>query len=126
MEQAPTGILDAIWPVVAPFLTPELVGAVAITLAATHAAKIGAEAFWPVVTEKAARWRAFCAGASIAIGTVAGVVTWALTAAAWPVVPIVALGSGPLWRLARALLPDRVSSAFLTSTDRRFRRKEEP
>lgn len=125
-QAAPTGVLDAIWPVIAPALTPELIGAIAVTLAATYAAKIGAEALWPVVTEKAARWRAFCAGASIAIGAVAGLVTWALTSATWPTVPIVALGSGPLWRLAQVLLPARVTRAFLTATDRRYRRKEEP
>lgn len=123
-QTAPTGVLDAIWPVVAPALTPEIIGAIAVTLAATHAAKILAEAYWPDVTGRAARWRAFCASTSLAIGTVVGLVTWALTAATWPVVPIVAVGSGPIWRLLQALLPARVTDAFLTATDRRYRRKD--
>lgn len=122
-QTAPSGVLDAIWPVVAPVMTPELMGAVGITLAATHAVKILAELFWPPVFSTAARWRAFCAGTSITVGLLVGLATWAATSATWPVVPIVALGSGPLWRIAQVLLPAKVSDAFLTATDRRYRRE---
>lgn len=126
MEQTatPSGLLEAIWPVVSAALTPELVGAVAVTLAATHIVKILAEHWLPHVTDSAAHWRAFSAAASVAIGTAAGLVTWLLTDAGWFVVPIVALGSGPVWRLLQAFVPERVYKAFLTSTDRRYRRKE--
>lgn len=125
MEQtaAPDGLMDALWPVVASALTPELVGAVAVTLAGTHLVKILAEYWLDRVTDTAAHWRAFCASASVVIGTASGLVTWLLTSAGWFVVPIVALGSGPAWRLLQALLPARVSSAFLTTTDRKYRRK---
>lgn len=122
MQQTPTGLMDALWPVVSAALTPELVGAVAVTLAATHLVKVMAEHFAPQVTDTAAHWRAFCASASVVIGTVAGLATWALTDAAWYIVPIVALGSGPVWRLLQAFVPTRVCSAFLTATDRKYRR----
>lgn len=122
-EPAPTGLMDALWPVVSAALTPELVGAVAVTLAATHLVKVMAEHWAPQVTDTPAHWRAFCAATSVVIGTLAGIVTWALTAAGWFVVPIVALGSGPIWRLLQAFVPARVCSAFLTSTDRKHRRQ---
>lgn len=122
--RAPRGIWDAIWPVVGPALTPEMVGAVAVTLAATHAAKILAEAYAPHVTVKATRWRAFCVSASLGIGAIVGLVTWWLTPATWPIVPIVALGSGPVWKIVQ-ILPGtrRVADVFLTPTDRKYRRK---
>lgn len=106
-------------------LTPELVGAVALTLAATHMAKILAEAWLEAVTSSARRWRAFSALASIGIGALAGTVAWIGTDAAWYIIPATAFGSGPAWRLAQVGVPDRFTRAFLTSTDRRFRRKGE-
>lgn len=123
MQQQPTGVMDALWPVVSSALTPELIGAVGVTLAATHLVKILAEYKIPQVTDTAPHWRAFCASASVVIGTVAGLATWALTDAGWFIVPIVALGSGPVWRLLQAFVPAKVCSAFLTSTDRKYRRK---
>lgn len=124
---APRTFMEALWPVVGPALTPELVGAVLVTLMATHAVKMLAEYRYPRVTESAPRWRAFCVSTSISIGALAGLVTWWLTAATWPIVPIVALGSGPAWRILQ-VLPGirRVSDVFLTPTDRRYRRKEAP
>lgn len=128
MEQItapPSGVWDALWPTVQPALTPELVGAMAVTLAATHSIKIIAEYRLPQVTDTAEHWRAFCASTSVAVGSLAGLITWMASDAPWAIVPMVALGSGPLWRLLQALLPKRISNAFLTATDRRYRRKEE-
>lgn len=127
MNDTPTGIMDAIWPVIGPALTPEMAGAIIVTLATTHAAKIIAEALAPHVTASAKRWRAFCASASLAIGAVVGLVTWLTTAATWPIVPIVAVCSGPAWVLVKALIPRRfahVKTAFLTATDRKYAPKE--
>lgn len=126
MEQtaAPTGVIDTLWPYVHAILTPELVGAVAVTLAGTHLVKIIAEHALPHVTDSAAHWRAFCASSSVVIGTASGLVTFLLTDAAWYLVPIVALGSGPAWRILQVLIPSRrLVDAFLTSTDRKYRRK---
>lgn len=106
-------------------LTPELVGAVVLTLAATHLTKILAEHWLDTVTESASRWRAFCAGASVLIGALVGTGAWVGTAAPWFIVPAVALGSGPAWRLAQTVLPAKVRRAFLTPTDRRYRGKGE-
>lgn len=119
---APRTFMDAIWPVVGPALTPELVGAVLFTLMATHAAKLLAEHWYPRVTQSASRWRAFCTAASLGIGTLTGLATWWLTAATWPIVPIVAVGSGPAWRILQ-VMPGikRVRHVFLTPTDRKYR-----
>jgi hypothetical protein len=114
-------VWEAVWPVIQPALTPELVGGVVVTLAGTHAVKIWAAAYYPSTTETLARWRAFCTATSVVIGTLAGTAIWALTPASWAAVPIVALVSGPIWRLAQALLPARVAAVFLTETDRCFR-----
>lgn len=121
-DSAPSGIMDIVWPVIAPALTPELVGAIAVTLGATHIAKLVVPHRFERVAKTASAWRAFCAGASVAIGAAAGLVAWALTAATWPIVPITAFLSGPIWRLAQALLPAKIADAFLTATDRRMRR----
>lgn len=123
----PTGIIDAIWPVIGPALTPQLVWPVIVTLAATHLSKILAEAWVPRVTQSAKTWRAFCASASVVLGAIAGSAAWLATSASWPVVPIVAFCSGPAWVLVKMLIPQRFShvrDAFLTATDRRYRRKE--
>lgn len=119
---APRTFTEAVWPVVGPALTPELVGAVLFTLMATHATKMLAEYRYPQVTESAPRWRAFCTAASLGIGALTGLATWALTDATWPIVPIVAVGSGPAWRILQ-VLPGikRVRHVFLTPTDRKYR-----
>lgn len=117
--------MDAIWPVIEPALSPELIGAILVTLFGTHLVKILAEHWLPDVTDTPAHWRAFCATASVAIGSASGLVTWWLTSATWPIVPIVALGSGPVWRLLQVLIPNqRIVDAFLTATDRKYRRKQ--
>jgi len=115
------GLTQTITATLAAIVTPELVGAVALTLAATHMVKVLAEAWLPAAAKTAARWRAFCATTSVLIGTLAGVAAWIGTAAPWYIVPAVAVGSGPAWRLAQAVLPARVRRAFLTATDRRLR-----
>lgn len=118
----PTTLWAAVWPVIAAALTPELVGAVIVTLAATHGIKVVAEWKIPRVTASARRWRGFCALTSMGVGGLAGALTWALTAASWPIIPIVAFGSGPVWRLATTLPGLKgTASVFLTATDRKYR-----
>lgn len=103
------------------FLTPELIGAVAVTLAGTHVAKILAEQWYPRATESAKRWRAFCAAVSLCIGALAGIGAWIGTDAPWYIAPAVAFGSGPAWSLARRMVPEKFRGVLLTATDRQFK-----
>lgn len=117
----PDGPWAAIWPVIQPALTPELVGGVVMTLFATHAVKVVAALVLPNVTITIERWRAFCTLASMIVGTIVGLVIWYMAHVGWAVIPIIALGSGPVWRLIQAFLPAKISSTFLTDTDRSFK-----
>jgi hypothetical protein len=117
----PTGLWDALWPVLQPALTAELVGGVAVTLFATHAVKVVAAVALPDVTLTLQRWRAFCTLASLITGSAVGLVIWSMVTVGWAVVPIIALGSGPIWRLTQAILPAKLADTFLTDTDRAFR-----
>ena len=123
--EPPGGVWEAIWPILQPALTPELVGGIVITLFATQAVKTVASLVIPKVTHSIERWRAFCTLASLITGTLVGVVVWTMSQVGWAVVPIIAIGSGPVWRLIQAFLPAKIASTFLTETDRHFRQEAE-
>ncbi len=118
MEQ----ITATAWQTLTGLLTPPLIGAVAVTLAGTHTAKIMAEQWYPRVTESARRWRAFCAAVSLSLGALAGIGAWIGADAPWYIIPAVAFGSGPAWSIARRAVPAKYRKVLLTSTDCKYRR----
>jgi len=115
-------ILETLWQTLEPALTPGLIAAVALTIAVTHYAKTVALHWRPDVAQTAARWRAFCATASVIVGALAGVAVW-LSGSPWWVVPVVAFGSGPVWRAARVVVPQTWRPLLETTADRQFSSK---
>lgn len=114
-------IWQTLWASLAPHITAGLIVAIALTLAATNFVKILATQWKPSVTTTAAHWRAFSATASVIVGGLSGGILWWAAHAHWWVVPVVAFGSGPIWRIASALAPESIKRAIETATDRKFR-----
>lgn len=137
MEQQPTGIWDALWPLigaavdaVTQVITVDLMitllaiaGAMVFTLFATHYAKIAAEHLFPKVTETATGWRLFCMAAAVIIGAIAGTAVWLIEGLPWWIIPMVAILPGVTWRLLREKLSAERRRALMTPTDRKHRRK---
>jgi hypothetical protein len=113
----PTGV---ILHAVAQAMTPETVLGIVMTLAITHSLKVITAATFPSVTTSLAKWRAFCTTLSVSVGTLVGSVIWI---AGGPVATLFACAflSGPAWRFALALAPERLSAALTTETDRSFK-----
>jgi len=117
--------MDKLWPLIEPALTPALIGAIAITLAATHTVKIVAEHWYREATESARSWRAFCAAVSLAVGLTVGIAAAIATELPWWAAPVVAVVSGPAWLVAKRYAPQRVRGALMTATDRKYTGKGE-
>lgn len=117
--------MDKIWLIIEPALTPALVGAIAITLATTHTVKILAEHWYRQATESARRWRAFCATVSLAAGMTVGIAAAIATSLPWWAAPVVAVGTGPAWLIAKRYAPQRIRGALMTATDRQYSGKGE-
>lgn len=120
MDRIPETLWEVVWPIVDSALTPELAAAVALTIAGTHFVKLQAPVWWNAVTRSLATWRAFCASASVLVGLACGTVAVLTTDTGWVAIPLVALGSGPIWRMLVAFMPEKVADALRTETDRRY------
>lgn len=119
---APQSLWDAVWPAVQPLITPSTLGAMALAIFVTHAIKSLA---YPLSNIDATRdsWIAFCTIASLFVGLSVGVGFW-LGGASPALILITTFGSGPVWRLALAILPAKIADTLLTEPDRRFRKQE--
>ena len=117
----PADLMDAIWPVIQPLLTPGTVGAMALTIAVTHVVKLLGESLGTVDNTRD-RWVAFCTLASVISGTLVGTLAWH-RGMEWEIIPLCAFGSGLVWRALQALFP-KVGDILITSTDRKFRGAE--
>jgi len=120
----PDGVWEALWPAIHSLMTPALIGAFVLTIAATHILKQIVPVTFPHVTASENIWRAFCATASMLIGAMAGTVVWLASNAEWLAIPLVAFGTGLVWRIMIALLPARISAALMTDEDRRWKQEE--
>jgi hypothetical protein len=115
----PQDVMDAVWPMVAPIMTPSTLGAMALTIAITHAFKLLAESLGSMDDTRDS-WIAFCTLTSICVGLIVGTGAW-IQGVGWFIIPLCAFGSGLVWRLLQALLPAKVADVLMTATDRRFR-----
>jgi len=124
MAPAPEGVWEALWPAVASVMTPALIGAFVLTIAITHIIKQITPVVLPHVTTSEIAWRAYCSTVSVLIGATLGTIVWVVSNADWPAIPIVAFGTGLIWRILIALVPARVGAALMTDEDRKWRQEE--
>ena len=119
VEPHPQDVMDALWPMIAPAMNHNTLGAMALTIAVTHVIKLLAESLGTMDDDKDS-WVAFCTITSICVGIIVGIGAWA-HGSGWFIIPLCAFGSGLSWRLLQALLPAKVAEVLMTATDRRFR-----
>lgn len=118
--QAPQGIWETLWPIIAPVLTPELVGGWALVVALSQFIKQYTALLRPELSETATRWKSYRSAVSVSCGAMVGLCVWYLTDMGVMVVIALAFGSGPVWALMIGLLPQRMGWALMTDPDRKW------
>jgi len=97
---------------------PYTVGAVVTAWALTHGYKLGLEAFFPDMAASAPRWR-FCVWTGAVISGALSALVWAFSVTgAYPSIPLIAVLSPLVWRVAVLLPSTHVRRALTTPADR--------
>lgn len=107
------------WINVQPFVF-ELSIAVIFTIAATHFIKLIVPKYKPHVAESKTEWAAFCATASLIVGTFTGLGLWIATDLDWYIIPLMSVVPGLSWRILRGMVPRNISNSLVTPNDKKF------